>query len=173
MSCVLCVNVLCVQSWSHLWCSLMVCTSLYYLTWLVLCFITHCLAEMLLWFIKSTLFEFHRPMERIFSCFLTWIVCCVLNLAKQTYYFCFGYQQNEWQKEKAEPRNLGGKKEKGKGKKKEESLGNPTVQAVWVWCWITGKIQKSAVEKEQGALKQDYICDQVTSFYCMKKRTLP
>lgn len=58
-------------------------------------------------------------MERIFSCFLTWIVCCVLNLAKQTYYFCFGYQQNEWQKEKAEPRNLGGKKEKGKGKKKK------------------------------------------------------
>lgn len=127
MSCVLCVNVL--QSWSHLWCSLMVCTSLYYLTWLVLCFITHCLAEMLLWFIKSTLFEFHRPLERIFSCFLTWIVCCVLNLAKQTYYFCFGYQQNEWQKEKAEPRNLGGKKEKGKGKKKkEESLGNPAAQ---------------------------------------------
>lgn len=54
----------------------------YTLTWLVLCFIMYCLAEMLMCFIKSTLFEFHRPMERIFKCFLTWIVCCVLNLAK-------------------------------------------------------------------------------------------
>lgn len=59
-------------------------------------------------------------------CFLTWIVCCVLDLVKQSYSFYFCSHKAEWQKGNAKLRNFGGKKEKTKrGKKKKPKKKNP------------------------------------------------